>query len=119
MNADAKIEQLELLLDYAIMINIDTDYNTYADSLCQHIDMVLKLEEMLTHHKSRLSLNKWTYNRRNVLSRQSTIRNRRNKVQEKSYLFTANLDVWREIETLTKTLDMSVAYFIRETLCSF
>lgn len=50
------------------------------------------------------------------MRKQAVIRNRRNKKKEKGYLFVASRDVWKEIEDLTGSLDMSVAYFLRESV---
>ncbi len=43
-------------------------------------------------------------------------RKRRDKSRDKAYLFTASREVWEDIEDLTKSLDMSVAYFLRESV---
>ena len=42
------------------------------------------------------------------------IRNRRNPDEEKSYLFTARKDLWKDIEETAYSLDVSVAAFLRE-----
>jgi hypothetical protein len=44
------------------------------------------------------------------------IHRRRNKEPEKSYLFTARISLWREIESLADDMDVSIAHLIRESL---
>ena len=46
------------------------------------------------------------------------IRRRKNKEPEKSYLFTARVSLWKEIESLADDMDVSIAHFIRESLRS-
>ena len=44
------------------------------------------------------------------------IKCRKNKEPEKSYLFTARLSLWRDIEQTAHALDVSIAHLIRESL---
>ena len=44
------------------------------------------------------------------------VRNRRSREDEKSYLFTARLDLWKDIEETAYALDISIAHLIRESL---
>jgi hypothetical protein len=44
------------------------------------------------------------------------IRRRKNKEPEKSYLFTARVSLWKEIENLADDMDVSIAHLIRESL---
>ena len=44
------------------------------------------------------------------------IRRRKNKEPEKSYLFTARVSLWKEIESLADDMDVSIAHLIRESL---
>ncbi len=47
-------------------------------------------------------------------SKKVLVRNRRNKAEEKSYLFTAKNDLWRDIEQVAHEADVSIAHFLRE-----
>ena len=44
------------------------------------------------------------------------IRRRKNKEPEKSYLFTARVSLWKEIESVAEDMDVSIAHLIRESL---
>jgi hypothetical protein len=44
------------------------------------------------------------------------IRKRKNKEPEKSYLFTARVSLWKEIERVADDMDVSIAHLIRESI---
>lgn len=44
------------------------------------------------------------------------IRRRKIKEPEKSYLFTARVSLWNEIESVADDMDVSIAHLIRESL---
>ena len=44
------------------------------------------------------------------------IRRRKVKEPEKSYLFTARVSLWKEIESVADDMDVSIAHLIRESL---
>lgn len=44
------------------------------------------------------------------------VRTKKNKEPEKSYLFTARISLWREIESVADDMDVSIAHLIRESL---
>lgn len=44
------------------------------------------------------------------------VRRRRNKSDEKTFLFTARKDLWKDVEEITQSLDVSIAHYIRESL---
>ena len=44
------------------------------------------------------------------------ISRRKNKEPEKSYLFTARVSLWNEIESVADDMDVSIAHLIRESL---
>ncbi len=48
--------------------------------------------------------------------RSQALKSKKLKEAEKSYLFTARLDLWKDIEETAYALDVSIAHLIRESL---
>ena len=46
----------------------------------------------------------------------AVIRRRKNKNDDKTFLFTARKELWKEVEQITDSLDVSIAHFIRESI---
>ena len=54
--------------------------------------------------------------RRLRIMKSQVIRRRKIKEPEKSYLFTARVSLWKEIESVADDMDVSIAHLIRESL---